>query len=322
MAAAVVQEEITAATNKLGTNKGFTESGALHLRGEDANPRILTHAQCESYDKNGYLVLPDVMSVEEASRLLDKSHRVMKQISSGGEGVKRHDMSTVGAKRPSPVGRILATFEPGDTGISNHFERRIARLGCGVHRLPTFYALTCSAFHRSIVESLGYGDARITQSQIIAKLAGIGGQIVPHQDGCVSFTNPPSGLTFWYALEDATLENGCLYVAPGSHLTTPLTQRLVAGDDGIPVFKDLPEPLWAKEAQNSGDETRNLPYEYQALEVTKGSLVLFHGNLMHKSAANKSGKDRVAYTFSIIEGGLEVPKDLYMNPTDGGFESL
>ena len=63
------------------------------------------------------------MSAEEASRLLDKSHQVMKRISGGGEGVKRHDMSTVGAKRPSPVGRILATFEPGrlhpSTGINN-----------------------------------------------------------------------------------------------------------------------------------------------------------------------------------------------------------
>ena len=210
----------------------------------------------------------------------------------------------------------------GDTGISNLFERRIARLGCAVHKLPIFHGLTCSAFHRSIVESLGYDDARITQSQIVAKLARIGGQIVPHQDGCVSFTNPPSGLTFWYALEDATLENGCLYVAPGSHLTTPLTQRLAADDDGSPVFKDLPDPLWAKEAQKSRDHIQISSYDYRALEVKKGSLILFHGNLMHKSAANKSGKDRVAYTFSIIEGGLEVPKDLYMNPTDGGFESL
>ena len=53
------------------------------------------------------------MSAEEASRFLGRSHQVMKRISSGGEGVKRHDMSAVGAKRPSPVGRILATFEPG-----------------------------------------------------------------------------------------------------------------------------------------------------------------------------------------------------------------
>ena len=83
------------------------------MRGEDANHRILTQAQCESYEKNGYLILPDVMSAEEAREFLDKSHQVMKRISQGGEGVKRHDMSTVSAKRPSPVGRILATFEPG-----------------------------------------------------------------------------------------------------------------------------------------------------------------------------------------------------------------
>ena len=52
---------------------------------------------------------------------------------------------------------------------------------------------------------------------------------MPHQDGCISFTKPTSGMTFWYTLEDATVENGCLLVAPGSHLTEPLSQRLTKG---------------------------------------------------------------------------------------------
>lgn len=182
--------------------------------------------------------------------------------------------------------------------------------------------MTHSASHRSITESLGYRDPRITQSQLIAKLAGIGGEVVPHQDGCVSFTNPPSALTFWYALEDTTLENGCLCVAPGSHLTTPLKQRLISSDDGTPKYENLPTPVWAKEAPRSGVDAKQLSYEYHALKVRKGTLVLLHGNLMHKSAANKSGKDRVAYTFSIVEGRLEFPSDMYVKPANGDLESL
>ena len=51
---------------------------------------------------------------------------------------------------------------------------------------------------------------------------------------------------------------------------------------------------------------------YTPLEVKKGSLVLFHGNLMHQSGVNRSERDRAAYTFSIIEGKSEVPTDSYI----------
>lgn len=149
-------------------------------------------------------------------------------------------------------------------------------MGCSVHKIPTFHTLTHSALHRSSAASLGYGDARITQSQFIAKFANIGGEIVPHQDGCVIFTDPPSELTFWYALEDTTLENRCLCVAPGSHLTTPLKQRLIMGDNGMLRFEDLPSPSWAEGALRSEGDLEQASYKYQALEVTKGTLVLFH----------------------------------------------
>lgn len=58
------------------------------------------------------------------------------------------------------------------------------------------------------------------------------------------------------------------------------------------------------------------------MEVKKGTLVLFLGSLMHKSAANKSEKDRVAYTFSIVEGSSTFPIDMYVRPKDGVFDSL
>ena len=46
---------------------------------------------------------------------------------------------------------------------------------------------------------------------------GIGGAVVPHQDNTFMVTDPLSLLGFWWALEDATKENGCLWVLPKSH---------------------------------------------------------------------------------------------------------
>lgn len=178
--------------------------------------------------------------------------------------------------------------------------------------MPAFRTLTHAPFHRAIADSLGYSNPRIVQSQLIAKSAGKGSAIVPHQDGCVSFTNPPSCLTFWYALENATLENGCLSVAKGSHLTEPLKQRLVEGAKGVPKFKALENPVWAREASPAETTGGEKELQYEPLEVKAGTLVLAHGNLMHKSAGNRSNKSRLAYTFSIVEGDLGFPNDNYM----------
>jgi len=52
--------------------------------------------------------------------------------------------------------------------------------------------------------------------------------VKPHQDATYLYTEPPqkSLLGFWIALDDATLENGCLHFWPGSHLEGKVYQRL------------------------------------------------------------------------------------------------
>jgi ectoine hydroxylase-related dioxygenase (phytanoyl-CoA dioxygenase family) len=60
------------------------------------------------------------------------------------------------------------------------------------------------------------------------------------QDSTFLYTNPPSAVGFWYALEDATLENGCLSFLPGSHKWSPIKQRLVrkAGNTGTEMVEN------------------------------------------------------------------------------------
>ena len=59
------------------------------------------------------------------------------------------------------------------------------------------------------------------------------------------YTDPPSAVGFWFALEECTRANGCLSFVPGSHKTSPITKRLVRGDKGtefITLGEDLVEP--------------------------------------------------------------------------------
>ena len=74
-----------------------------------------------------------------------------------------------------------------------------------------------------------------------------GGEVTPHQDGTFLYNEPLRLFGFWFPIDDATLENGCLWYVPGSHLE-PITRRFLrtglvtntSPDGGIKKVKLLP----------------------------------------------------------------------------------
>lgn len=66
----------------------------------------------------------------------------------------------------------------------------------------------------------------------------IGGEVVPHQDSTFLFTDPPSVIGLWFALEDATIENGCLFTLPGSHKPGVHRRMRAAPEGGVTFDKD------------------------------------------------------------------------------------
>lgn len=64
--------------------------------------------------------------------------------------------------------------------------------------------------------------------------------------------------------------------------------------------------------------------QYVPGEVKAGSLVLIHGNLLHKSEKNLSQKGRIIYTFHVIEGGDGRTYDRrnWLQPPAEGFTRL
>ena len=117
---------------------------------------------------------------------------------------------------------------------------------------------------------------------------------------------------FWIALEDATLENGCLWAAPGSHLNGKVYKRFMrSGKDG-------------RGCQLIGEE---LPSCENAtpLEVKAGTLVLLDGRLIHWSEENRSGKSRHAFSLHVVEGGNNVTwrkSNWLQRPSDRQFRPL
>ncbi|KAI0473109.1 phytanoyl-CoA dioxygenase [Xylariaceae sp. FL0804] len=185
----------------------------------------------------------------------------------------------------------------------------------------------------AVARALGFRDPRCLQSMVICKQPAIGGAVPAHQDSVFLCTNPPSAVGFWYALEDATAQNGCLSFLPGSHRWAPVSRRFVRniggeGGGGGTTFVDndgarFPAGEGYGERSGGGGEGEGEEGEYVLGEVKAGDLVLIHGNLLHKSEKNTSDKGRIIYTFHIIEGeGAVYDERNWLQPPAEGFTRL
>ncbi len=174
---------------------------------------------------------------------------------------------------------------------------KLNKVGHALHDLdPVFSQFSRKPALAELSKALGIENSLLLQSMFIFKSPKVGGEVVPHQDGSFLYTEPESVIGFWVALEDATIENGCLMVADKGH-TPPLRQR----------FRKVNNESVMEQINDD-----KLPDTDLALEVKKGSLVILHGRLPHRSCANTSEKSRYAYAIHVIDGECRYPDDNWL----------
>ncbi|MGI9419528.1 MAG: phytanoyl-CoA dioxygenase family protein, partial [Geminicoccaceae bacterium] len=177
-------------------------------------------------------------------------------------------------------------------------EASINKVGHALHDLdPVFDRFSRTPALAELVTAIGVRSALLLQSMYIFKQPRIGGEVICHQDATFLHTEPSSVVGFWFALEDATLENGCLWAEPGGH-EGPLRSRFVRHDRGTEMLTLDPTPL----------PTEGLV----PLEVERGSLVVLHGRLPHWSAPNRSKSSRHAYALHVIDGETDYSPDNWL----------
>ncbi|RXW22026.1 hypothetical protein EST38_g3852 [Candolleomyces aberdarensis] len=186
-----------------------------------------------------------------------------------------------------------------DGRLNRDKQKAVNKIGHGLHELdPAFRRVTLENERlRSIVRDLKFHhDPVALQSMVITKQQQIGGEVPEHNDSTFLYTDPPSALGFWIALEKCTASNGALSFLPGSHKTTPVTKRFVRLGSGKGTgFEALVSPEEEKAAQEQPKG------EYIMETCEPGDLVLIHGSVLHKSERNTSPNTRFAYTFHMVE---------------------
>lgn len=178
-------------------------------------------------------------------------------------------------------------------------ELSINKIGHAMHDLDLVFD-KFSRTHKlaNLVKELGIEDPLLLQSMYIFKQPNIGGEVNCHQDSTFLYTEGGIVLGFWFALEDATIENGCLWAIPGGH-KKGLKSRFIRTLDDTTTFQIFDQSSW--------DLTKLVP-----LEVKKGSLIVLHGLVPHLSYANLSKHSRHAYTLHIIDRNWVYPANNWL----------
>jgi len=187
--------------------------------------------------------------------------------------------------------------ENGD--LTQSKENSLNKIGHAMHDLdPVFDAFSRTPELAAAVEGIGYAEPLLLQSMYIFKPPRIGGEVYCHQDSTFLYTDPESCIGFWFALEDATTENGCMHFIPGAH-KDPLKELHYRGDDGKMTFKTLDDTPWPEDAT-------------VAAEAKAGTLVIFDGRAPHLSGPNLSDKSRHAYTVHVIDKQSHYPAENWL----------
>jgi phytanoyl-CoA hydroxylase len=183
-------------------------------------------------------------------------------------------------------------------GLRQSKAASINKVGHALHDLdPTFARFSRTPELAALVSELGVAAPLLLQSMYIFKQPRIGGEVVCHQDAAFLHTEAQSVLGLWFALEDATIENGCLYAAPGGH-KGPLRSRFERDGDQTDtiVLDDAPLPIDG----------------LAPLEAPMGILIVLHGLLPHGSALNRSARSRHAFALHVIDGRARYSSDNWL----------
>ncbi len=268
------------------------------------------------------MVIPNFWDATTVQKLRDEIHSI---VTSADLSVVNSVFSTKEQERSTDdyfltSGREIRYFWEGrardENGVLiNSLEESINKIGHGLHDLnPEFERVTYEPRVGQICRDLGMEKPLAAQSMYIFKQARVGGEVGAHQDGAFLYTEPQSVLGFWWALDECTLDNGCLWAVPGSH-HLGVTRRYRRSDPpsaGGVEFVPLEPVVWSLEGA--------VP-----VVVDKGALVLIHSSVVHYSADNRSPVARHAYTLHAIEGkeGVNYPADNWLQrPSEFPFREI
>ena len=207
------------------------------------------------YNEKGFLIADDLLSSIEITEIKKEATEIFRGKRGNVEGIVK-------------LNEDASDFEVLKNYIAIHFPHKISS------KIQDYVLHFDIA---SILTRIISPNVKCMQSMLFVKGPGKPGQSW-HQDEYYIPTRDRSLTGVWIAVDDAEIENGCLWVVPGSHKNMSITRRIpYSGDQYGDVDLCELDPFSEKDGI--------------AVEVKRGSVVFFNGYLFHSSLRNET-KDR------------------------------
>ena len=274
------------------------------------NSRVISREQIAEYNEAGYLVLERFADERDCDLLRARAEELVQEFDPA-EVVSifsTHQQNRLTDEYFLTSGdKIRFFFEENafnpDGSLKYEKEKSINKIGHALHDLdPVFNRFSRNPKTKNLANAIGLNECYLLQSMYIFKQPNIGGEVTCHQDSTFLYTDPIEIAGLWFALEDATVDNGCLWALPGGH-RYGLKSRWRRSHSDVMEFEIFDSEPWPTE--------RLVP-----LEVPKGTLILLHGLLPHCSFENRSPRSRQAYTLHLISANANYPANNWLQRSE------
>ena len=254
---------------------------------------MITQQQLEFFAENGYLRYGRVLDMPEVEALRTALDNVIAIESAGGDdsevefkfGHRRGEAmeSDAEAQRPRVITQYVNMFkrEPSYERLLHH---------------PLISGVACALLNTPRV--------RLWHDQIISKPPRDNGHFRFHQDFYLWPLREPRIVTCWLALDDATPENGCMHVVPGSHRDPRF---------GLESYAAELKARGAAEAEGrepEESERQKMAYEPASIgrpvELKAGECMFHHCLNFHATPANVTDRQRRAHIMIFMAEGVRV----------------
>jgi ectoine hydroxylase-related dioxygenase (phytanoyl-CoA dioxygenase family) len=219
---------------------------------------LLTAEQRAQYERDGYLVFERLFEQEEMDRLLSRLEDLVAGRVAQPEGIHM---------------QVEPAVQRGESAAQSP-QNALRKVEGLVAHDPVFYAFATAPRLLDRVADLVGPDIKLFRDALMMKPAHHGSAKPYHQDSAYWSIDPPELVSCWTALDDATLENGCMRVIPGSHRWGTLEHQHLA--------------------DYQVDENRLDRSGEVAVPLAAGGCLLFHSLLLHATSPNSSPRPRRA----------------------------
>lgn len=214
-------------------------------------PRGLTKRNVEFYNERGFLIAPSILDVPEIDVLKKEAVEIFR-------GNRGHVDGLTDVKG-LPDEAVLKKY------VAIHFPHKIS---------PVIREHLSHPGIVRILEGIISPNVKCMQSMFFVKGPGKAGQSW-HQDEFYIPTRDRSLTGAWIAIDDATIDNGCLWIIPGSQRAGSLLRRV---PNGSSEYADV----------DTVDVSGYTAGDLLPVEVKSGSVVFFNGYTLHSSLRNKT----------------------------------